>query len=451
MSIKSRLLSFLGANQAKSYPSVVPRISRDENFYSIKYLKEQFSIPATFPFEFYDMIDTAAIIDPYIAKYVHTTVSLSNVTHKLYIKTDSERRANKAIAIANQFAARCFPHGGGMDGIVSAMLSQLARTGALCVEWAPDRAKTRIDRGFLVPVKSLRFRYSDTQGNIELTQLRDGHMIPLNPLQVSYHGLIFRDTNPYPLPPILPALEACATHRDIMSQIKVWMQKVSGLGVMLAEVEPPPREPGETQTAYDTKAGRYLQQIADTVTANLNNGLGIGYSNIKFSFQSTQSGAQGARDILQLVLQGMFSALQRDPIFFGWQFQSSDSFAAVVYEEMYKSLKLYQMGVKRAIEHGHRLNLALAGMADIDLSVQFRDEHTSDVFKESEARMMLSQAIIAQLEAGLITPEEARRMLGYEDKNLETGAYVAAFNRASNAYSLLPYEQKKWSGEEIEE
>lgn len=229
------------------------------------------------------------------------------------------------------------------------------------------------------------------------------------------------------------------------------MQKVSGLGVMLAEVEPPPREPGETQTAYDTKAGRYLQQIADTVTANLNNGLGIGYSNIKFSFQSTQSGAQGARDILQLVLQGMFSALQRDPIFFGWQFQSSDSFAAVVYEEMYKSLKLYQMGVKRAIEHGHRLNLALAGMADIDLSVQFRDEHTSDVFKESEARMMLSQAIIAQLEAGLITPEEARRMLGYEDKNLETGAYVAAFNRASNAYSLLPYEQKKWSGEEIEE
>lgn len=451
MSIKSRLLSFLGANQAKQYPSVVPRISRDENFYSIKHLKEQFSIPATFPFEFYDMIDTAAIIDPYIAKYVHTTVSLSNVTHKLYIKTDSERKANKAIAIANQFAARCFPHGGGMDGIVSAMLSQLARTGALCVEWAPDRARTKIDRGFLVPVKSLRFRYSDNQGNIELTQLRDGNMVPLNPLQVSYHGLIFRDTNPYPLPPILPALEACATHRDIMSQIKTWMQKVSGLGVMLAEVEPPPREPGETQTAYDSKAGRYLQQIADTVTSNLNNGLGIGYSNIKFSFQSTQSGAQGARDILQLVLQGMFSALQRDPIFFGWQFQSSDSFASVVYEEMYKSLKLYQMGVKRAIEHGHRLNLALAGMADIDLSVQFRDEHTSDVFKESEARMMLSQAIIAQLEAGLITPEEARRMLGYEDKNLETGAYVAAFNRASNAYSLVPFKQSQWIGKEIKE
>lgn len=452
MSIKSKLFALLGINKTKrNYPKVVPRISRDEDFVSYNYIKEHFTIPATFPFEFYDLIDNAAILDPYIAKYVHTTVALSNVTHKLYIKTNTERKANKAIAIANQFAARCFPYGGGMDGIVSAMLSQLARTGALCVEWAPDKARTRIERGFMVPVKSLRFRYANANGDIELTQQRQEKLIQLNPLQVSYHGLIFRDTNPYPLPPILPALEACATHRDIMAQIKVWMQKVSSLGVMLAEVEPPPREPGETQTAYDSKAGRYLQDIADTITNNLSNGLGIGYNNIKFQFQNTQSGAQGAKDILQLVLQGMFSALQRDPIFFGWTFNSSDALASVVYEEMFKSLKIFQIGVKRAIEHGHRLNLALAGMGDIDLSVQFRDDHGSDVFKESEAKMMLSQAVISQVEAGLISKEEARRLLGYEDKNLEAGAYVAAFNRDSNVYSLVPYVRDQWTGADLDE
>lgn len=452
MGFRSRLMSFFGISQAKrGYPRVVPRVSRDLDHSNFNYIRDQFTIPATFPLEVYDLIDNAAILDPYVAKYVHTTVSLSNVTHKLYIKTDSERKANKAIGMANQFAARCFPYGGGMDGIVSAMLSQLARTGALCVEWAPDRGKTRVDRGFLVPVKSLRFRYANDKGDIQLVQQQDQKLIPLNPLQVSYHGLIYRDTNPYPLPPILPALEACATHRDIMSQIKVWMQKVSSLGVMLATVEPPPREPGETQSAYDDKAGAYLQNIADTITSNLNNGLGIGYNNIQFQFQNTQSGAQGAKDILQLVLQGMFSALQRDPIFFGWQFQSSDAFARVVYEEMFKSLKLYQMGVKRAVEHGHRLNLALSGMGDIGLSIQFHDDHSSDVFKESEAKMMISQAVISQIEAGIITKEEARRLLGYEDKNLEAGAYVAAFNRGSNVYALLPYERKKWAGEDFDE
>lgn len=452
MSLKDKLLSLFKTAHAKEYPRVLPRMSRDENFYSVKHLREKFTIPATFPFEFFDIIDNAAVLDPYIAKYVHTTVSLANVTHRLYVKTSTEKRANKAIAIANQFAARCYPLGGGMDGIVSAMLSQLARTGALCVEWAPDVAKTRVERAFLVPVKSLRFRYGDEQGTIELTQQQNDpyNLVPLNPLQVSYHGLIFRDTSPYPIPPILPALEACATHRDIMAQIKIWMQKVSSLGVMLAEVEPPPREPGETQQDYDNKAGNYLQNIADTVTANLNNGLGIGYNNIKFNFSQTASGAQGARDILQLVLQGMFSALQRDPIFFGWTFNSSDSMASMVYEEMYKSLKLYQIGCKRALEHGHRLNLALAGFGDVDLSIQFHDDHTKDAFKESEAKMMMSQAVISQVEAGIITISEARKLLGYEDKNLEAGAYVASFNRSNNSYTLVPYVRRTWSGEDLE-
>lgn len=452
MSISDRVRSLFGRPRKrppKGFPMVLPRISRDATQHSLSELGALYALPATFPFEVYEIIDNVAILDPYVSKYVHTTVSLSNVTHKLYIKASDERRASEAIEVCNQFAARCFPLGGGLDGVVSGMFSQLARTGALCVEWTPDRAFTRIERVFLVPVKTLRFRYRNAQGEIELAQQQDGELVPLNPLQTSYHGLIFRDSNPYPIPPIISALEACATHRDIMGQIRVWMSKISSLGVMLAEVQPPPREPGETQTAYDHKSGDYLRKIADTVVGNLNNGLGIGFSNIKFTFQSTQSGAQGAKDILQLVLQGMFSALQRDPIFFGWSFHSSDSLASVVYEEMLKSLKLFQLGVKRALEHGHRLNLAFNGMADTGVSVQFRDEEGGDVFKLSEARMMMAQAVIQQLEAGLISKEEARKLLGHEDKSIESGAYVAAFNRRSNSYSLAPFIPSMWAGADI--
>ena len=433
----------------KGFPMVLPRVSRDVGQHSLTELGALYSLPASFPFELYEIIDNVAILDPYVSKYVHTTVSLSNVSHKLYIRASSEKRATEAIEHCNQLAARCFPHGGGMDGVVSGMLSQLARTGALCVEWTPDRAFTRIERVFLVPVKTLRFRLKNSQGEIELTQQQDGELVPLNPLQTSYHGLIMSDSSPYPVPPIISALEACATHRDIMGQIRVWMSKISSLGVMLAEVQPPPREPGETQAAYDDKSGRYLKKIADTVAGNLSNGLGIGFSNIKFTFQSTQSGAQGAKDILQLVLQGMFSALQRDPIFFGWSFHSSDSLASVVYEEMFKSLKIFQLGVKRALEHGHRLNLAFAGMSDVGVSVHFRDDEGGDIFKVSEARMMMAQAAIQQLEAGLISREEARRMLGHEDKSLESGAYVAAFNREANSYGLTPFTPRMWSGAKL--
>ena len=448
MGLKDRLLSLIGSRKPSNFPKVVPRIARDSGTtpYGLNSgIDQMFTIPATFPFQIYDIIDRVSVTDPYIAKYVHTTVSLCNVTHKIYLTTDSERRANKALALANEFAARCYPFGGGMDGIVSGMLSQLARTGALCVEWAPDHAKTRIERGYLVPIKSLRFRYSDEAGNLELVQLREGSMtgVPLNQLQISYHGLIFSDVNPYPLPPILPALEACSAHREIMGQVKTWMHKISSLGVLLAKITSPPREPGETQTAYDQKAETYLQTMADTITNNLNNGLGIGYDNIDFQFSSTASGAQGAKDILQLVLQGMFSALQRDPIFFGWSFnRGSEALASAAYDEMYKSLKLYQIGVKRALEHGHRLNLALHGLGDIGISIKFHDDHGVDIFKESEANMMLSQAIISQYEAKLISLEEARKLLGYDEKTADADAFVAAFNKSANRYMIMGHERR---------
>jgi hypothetical protein len=400
-----------------------------------------YTLSATFPFELFDIIDQFAVMDPYVSKYIHTTIALGNSTHKMFLNGPTEARVDEAIACANQFAARCFPFGGGMDGIVSAMLSQLARTGASCVEWAPSRDFSRVERGYLVPVKTLRFQYADDIGSIKLVQVDQANalkLVDLNPVQVSYHGLYIRDTNPYPIPPVLAALEACATHRQIMGQVKTWMDKVSALGVMLCEVTPPPREPGEKQADYDIKSQTYLNKIADAVEQNLNSGLGVGYNNQKFVFQSTQSGAQGAKDILQLVLQGMFSALERDGIFFGWSFNPSETLARVVYEEMLRGIRLYQQGVKRALEHGHRLNLALNGFGDIEMHIKFDDNLKLDAFKEAESHQMDAQAVSTMKESGFIDIAEGRKILGLEEKTVEAGSFVAAFNTQGH-YVKQPY------------
>ena len=450
MSVTDRIRSALGRPRKQApagYPQVVARISKDADYQPpLGGLRALSMLPASFPFEYFNIIDAVAITDPYISKFVYTTVALGNPGHKLFIQAPSESRADEAITVANNFAARCFPFGGGMDGVVNGLFNQLARCGALCVEWVPDKSFNRIERGFLVPIKTLRFRYADDQGTIELVQLRqDGKLVPLQPLQTTYHGLALRDTNPYPIPPIVSALEAVSSHKAIMAQIRVWMEKVSSLGVLLAEVEPPPREANETQADYDTKAGTYLQKIADSIINNLKAGLGVAYNNLKFTFQSTQAGAQGARELLQLVLQSMFAALQRDPIMFGWNFGSTETLASIVYEDMKQGLKVYQLGAKRAIEHGHRLNLALNGMGDVGLSMRFKKDQAIDPFKESQAAQMDAQSLAIQVENGFCTVEEARRALRWEDKKVEAGAYVATFNKGTNRYVKAAFERSSWS------
>jgi hypothetical protein len=438
--------------QPKADARVTARVSRSEEEFGSPnfsaFMAGMNQIAAKFPFEMYEMIDNMTLLDPYVSKYHHSTVSLGNTGHALEINASSEARANEAIQIANDFAARCFPLSAGLDGLINSLFSQIARTGGLCVEWVPNPAMNMIEQAYLVPVKTLRFRYTES-GALQLCQMQNMSLdlIPLNPVQTTFHAVTVRDGNPYPIPPALAALEPCMQHRTIMTKIKTWMDKLSALGVLLAEVQSPPRSIGESDAEYDSKAAEYLQKIARTITDNLDSGLGVAYDNVKFTFNNTSAGAQGGKDILQIVLQGMFAALQRDPVFFGWNFNSTETYAKIVYEEMVQGIKTFQLGVKRAVEHGHRLNFALQGYGDIGISVQFQGNRSVDAFRDAEADYMKAQGILAQYTAEpkpLISYEEARRLLGHDEKRAGAGEFVASFNRSLKRYQLIPCSIDTW-------
>ena len=440
--IKKRIGLSPVQNALAGYPRVTARISKDEDqLYSAELntaLRQYQSIAAKFPFQIYQYLDDLFLVDPYMAKYHQTTIALANTGHRLEITTDNENLANQAIAVANDLAARCYPLGGGMDGLVNGLLGQLSRAGGLCAEWVPNKKLTQVERAYIVPIKTLRFR-RNTLNEIELCQEAQGQLLRLNPVQTSYHAVFQRDGNPYPIPPAISALESAAQHRRIQQSIGQWLEKLSSLGVLLAKVQSPPREPSETQAAYDEKAQSYLEKIASTIHDNFTTGMGISYDNIDFAFQNTNAGAQGAKDILQITLQGLFASLQRDPIFFGWNFNSTESWASVVYEEMVQGLRMFQLGTKRCLEHGHRLNLALNGLGDVGVSVSFNNNRSLDAFRDAQAKQMETAAIVSQytIENPLVSYEEARKLLGHEDKAASSDAFVASFRQESKRYQIV--------------
>jgi hypothetical protein len=168
----------------------------------------------------------------------------------------------------------------------------------------------------------------------------------------------------------------------------------------------------------------------------MSSGLGVAYNNVKFQFQNTQAGASGAKELLQMVLQGVFAGLQRDPIMFGWNFGNSDSFVKVIYEELMQSLAFFQRGVRKIIERGHHLNLALKGMGNCRVTANFHAARSLDQFRDSEAEYMDSKKILDQLVALIISPEEARKELGYDMSPVKQGSFVATFSRHDNRYFL---------------
>jgi len=418
-----------------NYPRVTARVSRDNEWlsdYTSRFIAGLSWIQGKVPGVLYDVIDNLTYTDPYMSRFHQTMISLGNVGHELIIQAPNQARMLQALEVANELAAKCFPLSYGMDGLVNALFSQAARHGGLCCEWVPDKALTAIQRVFVVPIRSLRWQY-DNNGNLELYQDQNGELVKLNPIQTTYCNLIMRDTDPYPVPPAIAAISSCMTHKEVVEKIKVWMDKVSAFGVLLASVDPPPREVGESQAQYDAKAEKYLQEIADSIRDNMSAGIGVGYKNIDFSFQNTQASAQGARDILELVLKGLFAALHTDPIFFGWSAHASQN-VGPIYDEMKARIKVFRSGVKRCIEQGHRLNLALRGFGDVGLTVDFGGEMADDIFKVREAKLMESQAVVQLVQSGIITVDEARKQLGYGDPTPPAQNIIVSFSKELGRY-----------------
>jgi hypothetical protein len=434
-------------------PPVSPRISVDGGSkYSMMF--DRFAgglsgLAAKFPFEFYEVLDHFFMVEPYFQRFLHQTISLANTGHKLEIDAGTEAQAQEAIQAANDLAARCYPWGGGADGIVSGGISQLCRPGAMCVEWVPTADLSQIAQAYFVPIRTCRFRRLP-DGNLELCQLQDGNLVPLNPVQTSFYALDLWDDNPYPIPPTIAAMRALTKLAKFDDSIDGWLSKLSGLGLLIGQLEVPERLPDEwdNEEKYQLRVKTYLADFVKSVTANLKSGFVASFKNVEFDHKNTSAGASGAKEILQMVLQGLFAGLGRDPVFFGWSsFGATETYSKVMFEELINSIHRYQLGAKRTMEHGHRLNFALGGLGDVGVSLSFNENRSLDSFMGSEAKQMEATAVVQQYEAQLIDRDEARQMLGIQEKTAaKSNAFVASFNRLENRYVLQAHKRRTWNG-----
>jgi hypothetical protein len=425
-----RLKQFMAAKRKKRppAPNVTARISRDESSTMLNsfrgYAGDMNWMAAKYPFEWIELIDTLYRFDPNLKKHLLTTISLGNSGHDIEIDSPTDARAQAAMDVCNSFAARCFPFAGGYDGAANGLFSQAARNGGICVEFVPDEKGTRIERLYLVPIRTLRFRRIES-GEIELGQIQDGHFTPLNPIQTSYHSVWFEDSNPYPIPPALAALGRLSGHKRIMSSVEAWFSKLSSMGFLSINFERP-EYTGESEAEYRAKCGQHLNEMSSVVKDNLTSGIVVGFDDMKAVFQNTSAGAGGAAAVAQMVDEDMFAGLGRDPVMFGRSFSRTETWSRVAYEELTREIWNIQLAVKRTLEHGHRLNLALNGFGDCGVKIEFKAMRSLDEFRDAEAERMRGDGIRADYAAGIIDLATARDRLGYEEQSAESGAFVAS-------------------------
>ena len=421
---------------------------------------EMSSACTVFPLEYLDLMHNLSLVNPDVAQMVDNIIQLGNTGHKVMVQASNESSETKILDELNRFGQVIFNRYGGVDGFINSSLAQIARGGAISVEWIVNEAITSIDRAIFVPLKEIRFLYDGESGRYlphqktsDLTQGQSG-LIQLNTLTYQYCPMQALDNSPYAVPPILAALESVVIQRDIIKNLRFISKKMGLLGFVNFLIKAPKQIPGESSTKYVSRCQTFLDEQAERMKHNYRDGIAVGFmDSFSVEHHSITGNAQGAKELFEMNEQQVFSGLKADPALHGRTYSTTETYAGVVYEKMLSIISNYQRTMKAVLEYGYKLHLRLLGLDYRDLWIEFepsqslnaeRDEETYGT-KLTNLKLLYDQGIINQnqfaQEAGYDAPAEQEPISSFtpslpiKDGDSKNQTQVAfKFNKSSGRY-----------------
>jgi len=379
-----------------------------------------FVIPRKWPIMMYDLMNDLCLNNPDLRQAVGHIVQLGNTGHIIGIEGDSDQQIDAAILRIETQSQKMFPFSGGSDGLVNAMFAQIARQGALSMEWVPQNDLKGIEKVFMVPVAEIRWvPRPDTMGyypvQVPKTYLpvSTDFMIKLNERTYFYANFETIEGSPYAIPPFISALDPILLQREMLKNLHKVIKKVGILGLVSYAVDPPAQQPGESTDAYYNRCLAYLNKIKGEVQGNLADGIALGFKDaFEFKVDSLTTDARGVAEIFQLNEQQLFSAIQADPAMHGRTYSTTETYASVVYSKLISQLSNVQRIVGSGLEFGWGLDLLLAGLAP-KVSITFKSSQALSNLQEAQARMVEISNAEALYQGGVIDQQQKANMLGF--------------------------------------
>lgn len=365
------------------------------------------------PTNFLEIIEKFCIVNPDFSQALGNVVRLGNTGHEITVASGDEATIEAAAERLNKLAARI-----NTDKLVNRLLRQVAVSGAISLEWVATSDLSGIDRAVLVPVSSIKFKYDKKADAYKPFQFvsRSNDYVELNELTYIYSAIETSDNSPYGIPPFVSALGSAVIQLYMMDNLKFIIKKLGLLGFISValDMESIPQQPGESQDSYTQRLTSHLTEFATNFSENYRDGIAAHLDNMKIEHHNVAGDARGAKDILQMNEEQISSGLKTDPALLGRSYSTTETYAGVVYSMLIKQLENLQRIIKRAIEQGYRLDILMANIPVDDVSVHFNPNAALKPKEEAEAEAIRTDTAIAKMDAGIISPDDAARELGYE-------------------------------------
>lgn len=318
---------------------------------------------------------------------IRDLINLANPGHTVQF-IGSPRAVKAAQREFEQWYPTIYPIGGGLDGLHTNQIREVAITGGTSVEWYPRANKRGVQDAEIVVGEDLRILRKE--GTWRYFQTGRGMDIELDPRTFCYVPLQTDGNNPYGIPLLLGALMATDQHHHLATSLK----RVVGImaRAVLLQAEVPPLNKAELEREYQEdltpeeffeEEALYYQEMADLIVDRAEQGVLVVPEGVKLTTTALAKAAEGYPEVFKLVERMKFTGLRTTGFLRGAVDTTTEALAKVQYPMVEAEAWNHARVVAIQSAFGISLHMRLMGIP-VQAKVEFGQAPSA--FAESEAK-----------------------------------------------------------------
>ncbi|WP_295818001.1 hypothetical protein [uncultured Deinococcus sp.] len=325
--------------------------------------------------------------------------------------TGSRKAVKAARAEADAWAARIYPEGGGLDGLINNQIIELLTSPASSIEWACDETRSQVLAACIVPAERVSVGRDPATGARTYHQVLPALApIQLDPVTYLYAPLLTMGGDPHGIPMFLSALRSLDRKGRLIEntdRVIDLMRQIALVGVELPM--PTPQDVGLASAddpRYAEMKREFAEQAADMILGLAPQGLFVGPQGTKFTINNVTHSLAGLPEVLKENNRRAFTALGTTAFMRGHLDSTTEALAKVVYPMMEARATNLQAVVARQLEFGLNLHLRLRG---INATAYVKFQQAESAFKQAEAEAYLTRMKAHEIGKKVAGPAYGRR------------------------------------------
>lgn len=352
---------------------------------------------------------------PILKSVIWTWTRLAVAPHHFDFRDGSAAQQKRARLVLEELDRRIYPHPtvrfGGFDTLLVQFFNSLFTDGGTAGELVLNPARTAIDKFYLIDAATIDFDPT-REGDWRIVQRVDGKKIPLTTDSVFYYPLDADADSPHGKSMIGAVGFVARVEQELIADMRQAMHN-AGYHRLHVKIRPPEKQATESDDDYTDRANTYFDRTVAMMRDFDVDDNPVTWDDVEIEHIGPSSHVSSSTNWYvnhKAMLEDVIAGCHLAPFMLGYSYGATQNWAQFKYEMVQRQVFSLQKVASHFLEWIANIELALRGV-EINCRHVFDNRLNFGLVDKLQAERLRTDLLIAQVDKGLITLQEAREKL----------------------------------------